>query len=216
VDAVLFDLYDTLVWTEWPLLRERLSEAIGATEGDLMKGFERTHSARGVGTFGSAEGDIEAVLREAGGSPSREQVRELTNAAAETLLDGGVHLFEDSLPVLRELRRRGVRTVIVSNCDHLTRPVVDALGLEREVDAVVLSFEVGAMKPDAEIYRVALERVGAAPERTTFVDDQPGYLDGAAALGMRTVQVVRGTDPSPLPAGAHPVVEDLWAVVSPG
>lgn len=211
--AFLFDLYDTLVWTEWPLLRERLAEALGLTANDVMRGFVRTHEARGTGAFGSLEGDLRAVLLGAGASPSDGQIRELTRLESAVLAERGVHLYDDALPVLRELRRRGVPTGVVSNCDHWTGPVVDRLGLEREVDAVVLSFEAGVMKPDSAIYRIALERMGARAEETTFVDDQPGYLDGAAALGMRTVQIRRPPDRDPVETGAHPVVEDLWAVV---
>jgi putative hydrolase of the HAD superfamily len=214
VDAVLLDLYDTLVWTEWPLLRERLAETIGLTPRDVMRGFIETREARGVGSFGSPEGDLAAVLRAAGGHPTDEQVREETTLELRALTDGGVHLYDDSVPVLRELRRRGIATAVVSNCDHLTRPIVDALGLREEVDAVVLSFEVRAMKPDPTIYRAALDRIGADPARTTFVDDQPAYLDGAAALGMRTLQIIRPTDPHMPAPQAHPVIEDLWAVVA--
>jgi putative hydrolase of the HAD superfamily len=213
VDAVVFDLYDTLVWTEWPLLRERLARMTGVGARDLMRGFVRTREARGVGAFGSPEGDVAAVLRAAGGDPTDEDVHELAALAVRSLTDGGVHMYDDSLPVLRELRRRGIATGVISNCDHWTRPVVDALNLEAETDAVVLSFEVHVMKPDPRIYRMTLDRIGAEAASTTFVDDQPAYLDGAAALGMRTAQIVRPTDPDPPPAEAHPVVGDLWSVV---
>jgi len=74
----VFDLYDTLIWTDWPLLRERLARTIGRSTRDVMRGFIETREARGVGAFGSAEGDIAAVLRAAGGEPTDEQVRRLT------------------------------------------------------------------------------------------------------------------------------------------
>jgi putative hydrolase of the HAD superfamily len=213
VNVVLFDLYDTLVWTEWPLLRERLAAAIGVAPRDLKRGFIETRDARGVGTFGSAEKDLAAVFRAAGASPTEDELRELTRIEIEALAGGGVRLFDDSLPVLRELRRRGVATAIISNCDHSTRPIVDALGLEDEVDAVVLSFEARVLKPDPVIFRTALDRLGADPGGSTFVDDQPAYLDGAAELGMRTLQIVRPTDPHPVDPGDHPVIEDLWGAL---
>jgi HAD superfamily hydrolase (TIGR01509 family) len=216
VDAVLFDLYDTLVWTEWPLLRHRLSEAVGVTPRDLMRGFVETRDARGVGAFGSLEGDLGAVFRAAGARLTDERVRELTRMELATLADGGIHLYDDSLPVLRELRRRGVPTAVISNCDHATRPIIDAMKLEDEVDAVVLSFEVGALKPSAEIYRAALDRIGADPARSTFVDDQAAYLDGAAKLGMRTFQILRSPDAYAPDVAVHPVVTDLWSVVPQG
>jgi HAD superfamily hydrolase (TIGR01509 family) len=216
VDAVLFDLYDTLVWTEWPLVRERLAAAVGVRPRDLMRGFVETRDARGVGAYGSAEGDLAAVFLAAGAGLSDDRVRELTQIELETLTGGGIHLYEDSLPVLRELRARGVPTAIISNCDHATRPVVDALALEDEVDAVVLSFEAGVLKPNPDIYRTALQRIGAEPGHSTFVDDQAAYLDGAAALGMRTFQILRANDPYVPDVVAHPVVTDLWSIVPSG
>ena len=44
--------------------------------------------------------------------------------------------------------------------------------LERWFDAVVVSCELGVVKPDAAIYRICLERLGTPPERTLFVDDR--------------------------------------------
>ena len=103
-----------------------------------------------------------------------------------------VRLYDDSLEVVRALRADGVPTALVSNCSHNTRPIVDRLGLEREFDAVVLSFEVGAMKPDPAIYREALTRLGDPdPARSVFVDDQVRYCDGAAAIGLQTFLILR-------------------------
>jgi HAD superfamily hydrolase (TIGR01509 family) len=110
----------------------------------------------------------------------------------ERQMAASVRLYDDSLTVVRALRERGVPTAVVSNCSHNTRPIVERLGLEREFDAVILSFEVGAMKPDAAIYRAALERLGDPdPARSVFVDDQVRYCDGAAAVGLQTFVVLR-------------------------
>jgi FMN phosphatase YigB (HAD superfamily) len=54
---------------------------------------------------------------------------------------------------------------------------VERLELEEVFDRVVLSFEVRAMKPDAAIYRSALEQLGDVPSaRAVFVDDQAAVL----------------------------------------
>lgn len=66
-----------------------------------------------------------------------------------------------------------------------------ALGLEREVDVVVLSCEVGVKKPEAGIYQTALERLGVPPDRTAFVDDLVDYCAGAEALGIRSYRILR-------------------------
>jgi HAD superfamily hydrolase (TIGR01509 family) len=123
-------------------------------------------------------------------------------------------LFEDSLPVLRELRRRDVPTAIVSNCSHETPALIARLGLADEVDEVVLSFEVRSAKPDPGIYRTALERLGAAAEDAVFVDDQPAFCDGARAVGLSTMLIVRDPWDPPEDPLRHPVIRDLTALLA--
>ncbi len=211
VRAVLLDLYDTLVWSEWPKARIAWEQRLGIPQSELLRAFVATRPARSVGSFGSPEGDVAAVLEEAGVPPDPAVVREIVRATEE-FLRTGVTLYEDSIPALRELRRRGLRTAVVSNCDHTTRPVVERLGLPGEADEVILSFEVRAAKPDPRIYEIALERLGVEAGEAVFVDDQARYCDGAAELGVGTILVLRDesapvervSDP-----GGHRVIRDL-------
>ena len=212
--AVLIDLYDTLVWGEWPGLRDTMAARIGISSAALQSAFDSTRPSRGVGSFAGAEEDMASVLEACGLDPEPGLVAEILELERSSLLTR-IHLYEDSIPVLRALRAQGVRTALVSNCSRSTRPVVDDLGLEREMDAVVLSFEVGAAKPDAAIYRAALDRLGAEPAGASFVDDQSVYCDGAAALGMRTYLIQRdsslGDDVS---TDGHTLIRDLAALLA--
>jgi putative hydrolase of the HAD superfamily len=189
--GVLLDLYDTLAWTEWPRLRELLSERTGLEPRTLMNAFSRTRPRRAIGEFGSMEGDLRAVLEAAGAEVTDELVNELARLEGEEL-ERGVHLWEDALPTIGELRERGLSVAVVSNCDHSTRPIVDRIGITAAVDAVILSFEVGVAKPNPGIYLAALEALGGvAPQDALFVDDQARYCDAAAALGIRTLLMIR-------------------------
>lgn len=58
----------------------------------------------------------------------------------------------------------------------------------RHFHQLVLSYEVGAMKPEAEIYRRAVAAAGYAPEECFFTDDMPEYVAGARAFGIDAVQ----------------------------
>lgn len=213
-EAVLLDLYDTIVWSEWFLLRDAIARRIGVDERLLLKAFESTRPARGVGTFADADGDMRAVIRAAGGDAGDDAlIRELVELE-RTELARGVHLYDDTISTLRALRAEGVKTALVSNCSHSTRPVVDHLHLEREFDVVVLSFEARAMKPDPAIYRAALERLAVVdPGRATFVDDQPGYCDGAAAVGIATRLILRPNEDIPDDRHGHEVVTDLRSLL---
>ncbi len=55
-------------------------------------------------------------------------------------------------------------------------------------DAFIVSYEVGAMKPDAPIYEEALRRSGVAASACVFIDDRPANVEGARRVGMRGVQ----------------------------
>lgn len=57
-------------------------------------------------------------------------------------------------------------------------------------DAVTLSFEVGALKPEPEIYLDALRKLSLPPEACVFIDDIGKYAEGAAALGIRGIRYI--------------------------
>ena len=215
VRAVLIDLYDTLVWSRWPSLRDLIERRTGLDEGELVRAFVRTRPARSVGSYSSVQGDMTAVLEEAGVADDPTLVAELVELERSFLVDG-VHLYEDSVPVMRALRERGIVTAVVSNCSHSTRPIVDRLGLEDEADAIVLSFEVGVAKPDAGIYLTALERLRVAPDEAVFVDDQAAYCDGAMRVGMSAFLIQREgamPDEGTSEPGGRPVIQDLRALL---
>lgn len=213
VNAVLFDLYDTFVWSRWGELSDHLADRLGIDRAALHRAYDLTRPARSTGTYGSAEGDMAAVVTAAGVEPDPALVQELTTYERAFLADGGITLYEDSLEVAAELKARGTRTALVSNCSHSTIGVVERLGLADVLDVLVLSVTAGVAKPDAGIYRAALGALGAEPEGAVFVDDQARYCDGAAALGIATRLIVR---PSSNPAegiaadtNGHAVIADL-------
>lgn len=54
-------------------------------------------------------------------------------------------------------------------------------------DAVSLSYEVHAMKPDPRIFQDALSKLDLPPEACVFIDDIPAFVEGAMAMGMRGI-----------------------------
>jgi FMN phosphatase YigB (HAD superfamily) len=79
--------------------------------------------------------------------------------------------------------------------------VLAGAGVRDLVDCVVTSAEVGAAKPDARLFRAALELAGCAPEEAVHVGDSPGSdIEGAARAGIRPVLIDRdhrSTPPGP-------------------
>jgi HAD superfamily hydrolase (TIGR01509 family) len=95
----------------------------------------------------------------------------------------------DAEPTLRALRERGIRTAAVSNVGFDLRPVLAGLGLLEHLDAVVLSFEVGAVKPAPAIFAAACAAVEVEPARALMVGDHAAADGGAAEAGIRTLLI---------------------------
>jgi putative hydrolase of the HAD superfamily len=93
---------------------------------------------------------------------------------------------------MRGLRERGYRMAICTNnvreWEHRWRAM---LPVDDIFDVVVDSAFVGTRKPEPKIYRITLERLGATPEATLFIDDAEANCEGARQLGMTAVQFRR-------------------------
>ncbi len=60
--------------------------------------------------------------------------------------------------------------------------------LQELFDVVVLSYQVGIVKPDPEIYRLTARDLGCSPEECVMVDDSQSNCDGAMRAGMKAMQ----------------------------
>jgi epoxide hydrolase-like predicted phosphatase len=100
-------------------------------------------------------------------------------------LFGGIQPDEAMLDAVAAARRAGVRTGLVSN--SWGEEGYDRTRFDELFDVLVISGEIGTRKPEPEIYMLAAERLDRPPERIVFVDDLPGNLKPARALGMATV-----------------------------
>ncbi len=92
--------------------------------------------------------------------------------------------YADVRATLTELRSRGIRVGVVSNYGTDIRPAFVRHGLDDLVDAFVISYEVGFVKPEPEMWHAALKIVQAEPERTLMVGDHPAGDGGAVVAGL--------------------------------
>jgi putative hydrolase of the HAD superfamily len=95
-------------------------------------------------------------------------------------------LLPDSM--LEGLARR-FRMVLLSNTNAIHFQMLrENYPLLRHFHALVLSYEVKAMKPAAAIFQAAIDRAGCRPEECFYTDDIPEYVAGARAMGIDAVQ----------------------------
>jgi putative hydrolase of the HAD superfamily len=187
--ACLIDVYDTVLSCDFAAHRSELPVLAGVEADEWHDAFVLHAEGLGVGRTNFAE-VFENALRSCGREPDPAVVRQLVQQDRE-LLNTTAQLHADAVPLLTSLRARGIATAFVSNCSENTRGLLDHLGLSQLVDALVLSCEVGSAKPDAGIFQAAVAALDVALGDAVFVDDQPAFCAGAAALGITAVRIDR-------------------------
>ncbi len=116
-------------------------------------------------------------------------------------------LYEDTIPVLGELRAAGLKIGLVSNSARDVRAFAAQHALD--IDAGISSFHHGKTKPHASIFRAVLELLEVAPEDAAMVGDTvEDDINGALALGMRAILV----DRHGFGARHEPCIDDLNAL----
>jgi putative hydrolase of the HAD superfamily len=120
-----------------------------------------------------------------------------------------LHPNEPMLELMRGLRGRGYRMAILTNnvreWETLWR---SKLPVDEIFELIVDSAWVGMRKPDPEIYRLTLERLGLPAEACLFVDDTEPNVEAARALGMRAVHFQSNEQ-------AIPEIEELVEAAAP-
>ena len=187
IDAVVFDWGGVITPSPFALVRrmgqdhqsdEVLEMMMGPYDRDTDHPWHRVE--RGELTLAEFGAYIESETKARGIALTRPQ--------------GGAMSEMDARPeviaTIRRLRGDGYRTALLSNNARelapLWRPL---LPLDELFDVVVDSSEVGMRKPDPRIYRLVLDRLGVVPARTVFLDDAPGNIAGAQAVGMQAILV---------------------------
>ncbi|MET8908217.1 HAD family hydrolase [Micromonospora sp. NPDC004551] len=106
--------------------------------------------------------------------------------------------YADTASTLAALSARGIRLGVVSNVGWDIRICFARHGLDRYIDAFVLSYEVGFVKPDVRIWRTAVEALTAQPDRTLMVGDHPGCDGGSVAVGIPALVLPMVSSPAQL------------------
>ena len=196
VQAVLFDYSGTLFrleedesWFEGVTVDER--EVDGHVQAELMR---RLTTPVGQSVEMTPEAYHAWVNRDLAPHLHREAylhvLREsgLADHHAEALYDRVIDTsswtpYPDTAEVLKGLHRQGIKTAVVSNIAFDVRPAFGALGVADYVDEFVLSFEVGAIKPDAAIFETALARLDVEASHAVMIGDSDEADGGARAVG---------------------------------
>lgn len=185
----MFDFFGTLVpnfsLTEHKAVLREMAAIMGAPAEGFVQGWLTTFNQRVTGQYASVAGNIEAVCVALGVPVDAARCAE---AVALRLDYTRRHLGPRTaaLPVLREVRSRGLKVGLISDCSgelpQLWRETIFA----EWFDVALFSCVEKVKKPNPVIYQRAAERLGVSCAECLFVGDGgSNELAGAQAAGMR-------------------------------
>jgi putative hydrolase of the HAD superfamily len=189
----------------WDEVRPRVAERLGLTLEDFdARWYGDLAELREVGTIGDA-------LATVGASP---EVAEEIVALRRPVTRQGLVPVPGAAETIGELRRRGLRTGLITVCSEDVPLLWPETAFHGLFDAEVFSCSVGLRKPDPRIYRLALDELAVEPGEAVFVGDGANdELGGAARVGMTAVMLERPGEEQPAwdgrRIGALPELLDL-------
>jgi putative hydrolase of the HAD superfamily len=181
VCAVIFDLMDVLLCLEGRSMWREWEASVGVAESGLVRTMFQSPQFKEAISGHVSEAALWRDVAQTLGV-------EVEPSRLAAVFYSAFRVNSGLVECIRALRPR-FKTAILTNTPSDMRVVVtQQFHLDREVDTIIMSSEEGMMKPQPEIFQLALTRLGVQPSETLFVDDEPRYVEAARALGMWAVQ----------------------------
>lgn len=176
--TVVFDMGNVLVHFSHDQMCAQIGELCGKTDDEIQRliidsGLQWNFE-RGLITPDELHRRVEELV----GQP-------LSQAALAHAASNIFRLNTPIVPLLDELRQLGHRLVLLSNTSiwhfEFIRSTFDVLD---RFDAFALSYEAGAIKPEPQIYEVALKALHCAPHEAFYTDDVLHYVEAGRSHGL--------------------------------
>jgi putative hydrolase of the HAD superfamily len=186
---VIFDLWDTIVDFDaegTTAFHHEVARRLGRDPDEFVALWNEGRATRDSGPF-------REYLASLGVDDLADEVIELRHEETRRQLVPRPGAVE----TIAELRRRGLRTGMISVCSDEVPLLWPETPFADVFDSTVFSCSVGLRKPDPQIYRLALDELEVEPHEAIFVGDGANdELAGAERVGMRAVLIHRpGEDP---------------------
>jgi putative hydrolase of the HAD superfamily len=179
VRTLLIDLGNVLLFFSHEQMCRQIAEACHAPLAELEQILFEQHLQRRFERGELTEGGFREALEKA-----------LDRALdAEALRRAGSDIFtlnEPMVPLLDRWKRDGYRLVLLSNtCSTHYEWVLEHFDLLDRFAECVLSYRVGAAKPEEAIFRAALNAIQCSPDECFYTDDIEEYVAHGRSFGMK-------------------------------
>ncbi len=191
IKAVIFDMYETLITHyDSPLyFTMQMAADAGIPVEEFQALWMPTDIARTIGEL-SFEDAITDILNKTG-RYSDELLNHMIAKRTMVKKDCFEHLHAEIIPMLEELKSRGIKIGLISNCFSEEAVVIRESILFPYFDAVFLSYEQGLKKPDPEIFLRCMNELQVESQECVFVGDGGSQeLEASGSIGMKPLQAI--------------------------
>lgn len=172
IQALLFDNFGVLMDPVYDTFRNSVPPEV----------FQQIVAAGSLSDAGKITNEQRNLMVQAALQPlGRDAMREIQIAMSRSQRNMALFDFIKS-------HRDQYKMAIVSNASANVLDLYRGIDLSNYFDQVIWSYQVGMVKPQPGIYRLAAERLGVEPNKCVFIDDRTSNVDGARAVGMQGIQ----------------------------
>lgn len=178
--TIIFDLGNVLIFFSYPKMVQQVADCTGLDPlyvKSLLEKYNDPHERGHIDSLGIYE-----------------NVRRLSNKNFNltSFKRAMSDIFVPNDPVISialDLKKKGHKLILLSNtCDAHFELASEQFPFLKAFDGYVLSYEVGARKPENRIYEKALEMAGCRKEDCFYTDDLLPYIQAARAMEIDAEQ----------------------------
>ena len=177
--TVLFDLGNVVLHFSHERMFAQMGQLAGMTGGEIRQLVQEHHLIREFETGRMSRSEFHRLFQSWTGKEVER--RRLMRAVSNIFTPN-----ETLIPVLDQLKNSGLRLVLLSNTNiaHISY-IKQRFDVLARFDHLVLSYEVGAMKPDPPIYEAALQAIHCEPGECLYTDDIVENVERARGFGLQ-------------------------------
>lgn len=142
-------------------------------------------------------GFLEASQKLDSGQISIEEFHEMLSQLSGETIDAISLEFESVnevdhsvVDIIKKLRHHYKIALLSNSPSKLIRTILEECDLEKHFDEIVISSEVGLVKPSREIFELIIDRLGLVSSEILFIDDSKHHIEGAEKVGINSLRFV--------------------------
>ncbi|HRN96843.1 MAG TPA: HAD family phosphatase [Candidatus Saccharibacteria bacterium] len=114
------------------------------------------------------------------------KLRKRTVTATE--MHSGTRIDPEVIAIISELKNNYTIAMLSNSPADLINGIIDDNDLRQYFDEIIVSGEIGMVKPNPDIFEYTLNKLSVSPDEVIFIDDSPANTDAAEKLGIKSIQ----------------------------